>query len=531
MTGSLPVQRDGPCGRPGPGAEPAPGGRAVSWIVGVILIGTTTTAAVTLQPAFRHWYLVPVSLCGILIVPDAVDWARGRLDIFDPQALVGLMGTYFFYGAPVLHVVLDYWAKYVDGPADWRDALGRMAVLNLLGLIVYRGVLAPRITTSRKPLPPTDDRCLVRLAAAIAVIGALGFVGLVSRLGGPLSYLGTVADDRESLKGLGYAQLIATAFPAALLVLVLVRYRSSLRRHPATLVPILAVYVAAELLVGGLDGSRSHTVWCLLIGVGLCHLLITPIRRASLAVLAVLLVAFMYFYGFYKSGGTQALQAIGQGASLSDLSSSTGRDMRSVLLGDFGRADIQALLLDRVSQDHAPLAHGLTYIGDVTFLVPDSLGLGHIPNKVDVGTNLMYGNGTHTPDFQSSYVYGLAGEAILNFGPAGAVVAFLPFGLLLRAAASFYRRCLASPHAPGIALLAPAISLGVALVLTSDVDNVVWFVLNYVFYAVVLAVASRSARQVRRGVEQRDLRSPIRLPGARLSAPDDGTQVALRTDR
>src|SRR3712207_6345446 len=128
---------------------------------------------------------------------------------------------------------------------------------------------------------------------------------------------------------------------------------------------------------------------------------------------------------------------------------------------------------------------------DLTFLVPDSLGLGRIPDKIEAGTDTMYGEGTHTPDFQSSYVYGLAGEAVLNFGPAGAVVAFLPFGLLVRVSASFYRRCRTSPDAPGIALLAPGISLGTALFLTSDIDNVTWFFLNYLFYGSVLAVGSR----------------------------------------
>jgi|tagenome__1003787_1003787.scaffolds.fasta_scaffold20935771_1 hypothetical protein len=493
-TAASPARGDAPrAGRPSPS-----GGRAVSWVVGTVVIGTTTATAVVLQPALQHWYLVPVALSGVLIIPDAVDWARGRLDIFDPQALVGLLGTYFFYAAPVLHVVLDYWAKYVDGPTDWRDALGRMAVLNVLGLMVYRTVLAPRISASRRPFPPTDVRRLLRLAGAVAVVGALGFVSLVASLGGPAGYLSTMADDREALKGLGYAQLIATAFPAALLVLVLVRYRESLRRHQMTLVPILAAYVAAELLVGGLDGSRSHTVWCLIIGVGLCHVLIKPIRRPALAVLAVLLVAFMYFYGFYKSGGSRAVEALGEGASLSDLSESTGRDMRSVLLGDFGRADIQALLLDREEQGRAPIAHGLTYVGDLAFLAPDSLGLGRIPNKIDAGTNLIYGNGTRTSDFHSSYVYGLAGEGILNFGAPGAVIVFLPFGLLLRAASSFYRRCRGADRAPGIALLAPGISLGATLMLTSDVDNLMWFFLNYVFFAVVLAVGSLSTRPVPR---------------------------------
>lgn len=477
------------------GPKPADGGRAASWLVGAVVVAIASGSAVVLQPGLRHWYVLPVSLCGILIIPDAVDFARGRLDTFDPRALVGLMGTYFFFVTPLLHVVLNYWALYVDGPADWRNALGRMAVLNLLGLSIYRAVLAPRPASAPKPLPPTDDRRLRGLAAVIALVGFVTFGLLVGSLGGPASYVQTVAGNPAALKGLGYALLISTAFPAALLILVLSRFRDFFRRRPVALVPVLLVYVAAELFVGGVAGSRSHTVWSLVIGVGLCHLLIKPVRRAVLGILLLLLVAFMYFYGFYKSEGTQAFSALQQGESISDLSASTGRNVDSLLLGDFGRADVQALLLDRVTQDHAPLAHGETYIGDLTFLVPHSLRV--VPTKVQAGTDVMYGKGSYTADFQSSYVYGLAGEATLNFGPVGAVLAFLPFGLLVRAATAFYRRCQASPQARGFALMAPGLALGTALILTSDLDNLAWFLLNYVFYAVVLALGSSRRGRVR----------------------------------
>lgn len=473
------------------GSAPGPG-RSVSWIVGTVLVLATTTAAVTTVPALRHWFLVPVTICGVLIVPDAVEWARGRLDPFDPQALTALVGTHFFFVSPLLHVMLDYWAKYVDGPADWRAALGQMAILNALGLVVYRAVLAPRITPPTRPLPTTDVPRLIRTAAGVASVGALSFAVLVAGMGGVSAYVETMADDRQALSGLGPALLVATAFPIALLVLVLFRWRSAFRRRPSALVLLLVPYALVEMLVGGLGGSRSHTVWCLVIGVGLCHFLIRPVQRRTLAVLTVVLVGFLYLYGFYKAEGTKALEAIGQGTSFSELSSDTGRDMRSVLLGDLGRADVQALLLQRQSEERAPVAHGLTYMGDLTFLVPDALGLGRIPDKIDAGTDMLYGPDTHTPDFQSSYVYGLGGEAVLNFGPVGVVLAFLPLGLVIRGAASFYRRCLASPQAPGVALVAPGLSLACALVLTSDLDNVTWFLLNYVFVAVVLAYASRS---------------------------------------
>ncbi|MFW3170394.1 hypothetical protein [Geodermatophilus sp. CPCC 206100] len=479
-------------GRRSPREVPESGDdRSVSWVLGAVLVLGTTAVAALMVPDLRHWFLVPVTACGLLVAPDAVDWVRGRLDVFDPQALTGLVGVHFFFVTPLLHVGFDYWAKYVDGSADWRTALGRMALVNLLGLTVYRAVLAPRPTRAHPPLPSTDVRRLGRLSAAVAVLGALSFALLVARMGGPAAYVEAMADDRSQLQGLGPALLVSTAFPIALLVLALVRLRDRLRRRPAAVVLVLVPYALLELLVGGLGGSRSHTVWCLVVGVGLCHFLVAPVRRRTLVVLTVALVGFLYLYGFYKAAGSDALEAIGEGASLSELSSDTGRDMRSVLLGDLGRADVQALLLERQQEGRAPVAHGATYLGDLTFLVPDSLGLGRIPDKIDVGTDMLYGSGSHRPDFASSYVYGLGGEAVLNFGAAGAVLAFLPFALVVRGASSYYRRCLTSPHAPGAALVAPGLSLAAALALTSDLDNVTWFLLNYVAVFALLALGSR----------------------------------------
>lgn len=47
-----------------------------------------------------HWFVIPVSLCGILIGCDAADWIRGRLDIFDPVGIIGLLGVLFFFCTP-----------------------------------------------------------------------------------------------------------------------------------------------------------------------------------------------------------------------------------------------------------------------------------------------------------------------------------------------------------------------------------------------------------------------------------------------
>src|ERR1700741_1942146 len=54
-----------------------------------------------------HWFLLPVLFCGVLIGCDAADWFRGRLNLFDPAGIIGLLGLHFFFLAPLLHVILE----------------------------------------------------------------------------------------------------------------------------------------------------------------------------------------------------------------------------------------------------------------------------------------------------------------------------------------------------------------------------------------------------------------------------------------
>ena len=85
-----------------------------------------------------HWFIIPISICGILMGADAVDWFRGRLDLYDPQGLIGILGFHFFFIAPLLHVLWDFYMHEVSPPPDWRDWLGYMGVLNVIGILCYR---------------------------------------------------------------------------------------------------------------------------------------------------------------------------------------------------------------------------------------------------------------------------------------------------------------------------------------------------------------------------------------------------------
>jgi hypothetical protein len=100
--------------------------RGSSWAIGCVLVTLATLLFVLFVPATRHWFVIPVTFAGILVSVDAVDWVRKRCDVFDPQAMIGLLGTHFFFLAPLLHVTswrsIDDLAKVVlDARFELRE--------------------------------------------------------------------------------------------------------------------------------------------------------------------------------------------------------------------------------------------------------------------------------------------------------------------------------------------------------------------------------------------------------------------------
>ncbi|MCA2214076.1 hypothetical protein [Jidongwangia harbinensis] len=458
-------------------AGPATRDGSGDMLVSACLVGAGTLAAVTLDARLWHWFVVPVAACGVLIGADVVAWLRGRLDTFDPRGVLAVLGFHFFYLAPLLHVLLDYWPTRIVPSVSWPDALGTMAVLNVAGLILYRWVVA----LPGRSAPPRarfrvrlDERRFVRIVGAGVAIGMLAFVVVVLRFGGVLGFLATVTSDREALTGLGWLLMTAEMFPMLIFVLIVVHRRRALAGRPELVLLLLAGFALVQFLVGGLRGSRSNTVWPVLLGLMLVHLLVARVSRKALVIFALVFGSFMYIYGLYKSAGTDVLDIARGTRTVAEVSAETGRDVPTMLLGDLGRSDIQAIVLDRKRQGQGDLGYGRSYVGDVLVLVPNRLLPERPPSKAVYGTEVLMGVGAydHQASVGASRIYGIAGEAMLNFGPLGAVLSFGVLGLVIRGAQRLYRRARYGDEL-GPKILAPALCLASVLTLTSDLDNVV----------------------------------------------------------
>lgn len=448
----------------------------------------TAVAMVVAAPDCLHWFIVPVVLCGMVIGTDAVDWMRGRLDVFDPVGLLGLFGLHFFFAAPLLHVSQDFWidtwSTVVDlPPSDWRPWVGGMALLNLAGLLIYRRL--SRVSqeeleaAAQRPAWRLESSRFICVFPALLALCCLVQLVVVQRFGGLGGY--TQAYEEEGFRafeGWGRTMLLSESAPLLAFIAFAVLSRgSSLLTSKVVLCGGLCVFLVLCLLFGGLRGARGYTVWNLFWAVGIVHFCLRPIPRRWIVVGLVFLATFMYAYGFYKWGGRDALGSLFDARARANWVGESNKGFLRTLLFDLGRCDVQAYLLYQLyDAGDYEYACGRTYLGAVVLFVPESIWPDRPPTKVKEGTEIQYGMGSFVPDeVVSLWCYGMSGETMLNFPPVLIPVGFGLFGLLVRRV----RRAAASlDEDDSRRLLVPLWIAACFYVLVWDSDNLVTFLVK-----------------------------------------------------
>jgi len=451
---------------------------------------------------FSHWFIIPVTLCGIVIGTDAVDWLRGRLNLFDPVGVVGLFGLHLFFLAPLLHVAWDHQLLYLPALEEWRPWLGHMALLNFVGLLFYRlsrNVFRPR-TTKHNVWLVNQKAISAVLLVAMGLTAALQIL-VYARFGGVAGYISTfeetVGGDNPGFTGLGTLFAIAESFP----LLLMIAYALVARERPrwrswGVIIAVLAIFFVTRIFFGGFRGSRSNTIFAMIWAVGVIHLIIRPAPRRFIFVGLILALIFMYVFGFYKNVGLDAFQILQDPGRAAELEQTTNRTFQVTLLSDLARTDIQAYVLQRLSRPSSDYQYpyGISYVGGLLTPIPDAIFPLQILTKVDLGTRALYGLQVYRSGSQrSSRNFGLAGEALLNFGPLAIPFSFIGLGFVV----SVVRRWLLS-WAPEDSrrLLLPLLILCCLVLIINDSDNVSVFLLKQglVPFVVVWLGSRRAAK-------------------------------------
>jgi hypothetical protein len=456
-------------------------------LLSFVLISLVTLAFYLSNPyAFHHWFIWPVTLCGVLMGRDAITWMRGYISIFDPIGILGVLGLHFFFLAPMLHVSWEQWLTNVEQPDDWRVWLGAMGAINAVSILCYRFacnlVCPPDVT-----LQPVKTYWQIRpkqfgifLLFSLFLTGGLQ-IWVYFSMGGLFGYIGAFTGPSEALpKGMGVLFMFSESFPI-LLIFGFVFYSLYYNKNHSwwVLLLVLAVFFILRMFFGGLRGSRSNTVWALFWAVGVIHLWLRRLPKWIFFAGILFILAFIYIYGFYKSVGLDVADVLEGGSALTELEQRTGRTVDLAILGDLARADLQAFLLYRLQREQRDYQYswGRTYLGALIMLWPWQLWPSWFPprpvTKVKEGTELQYGAGTFEKDVVgSSRVYGIAGETMFNFGPYAIPIAYLLFGLLV----GWVRKLLLT-MLPGDSrlLIVPLLINLCFTVMAGDSDNVIFF--------------------------------------------------------
>lgn len=391
-----------------------------------------------------HWFLLPVAACGMLTGVDVVRWLRGQLGLFDPRTLVACLAFHGFFLAPLLHV---FWDMFGVGDlvlfGDARPWLGLMSCLNALGLLVYR--LAQRWAFNlTKPSPTVwqinGHRAYPLFALALA-LSAVGLATFLWQLQGVSGLIEAYEENQAAFVGKGW--LLVFAWPFAVLsflvlVFVLTDQQKKLRRHLTSGMLLLSAAGIGHFLLLGWYGSRVATVSALFWMAGILHYRFRKLPSAMMAIGVIALLGFAYFYGFYKERGRPGFEVLRAPAMWLN-PGGYQRDLKYLLLDDLGRIDSNALILHNLIKDPEGYQYrwGQTYLGAFTILIPRYFWSDRPYFRVDAGTEALWGRAAQT---NSNRLYGLGGEALLNFGPFGIVPIFGLYGALL----GRYRRKLES---------------------------------------------------------------------------------------
>lgn len=449
-----------------------------------------TISSILLYLAFDDlsWQLlIVITLSASLAASDAVEGIVSRRDLLSPRVAVSLLLVNAVYVSPILHIILKATPKYIPLPVKMEDAVYDLAIIHLLGVFVYfigLRFLEDRKVSTRAYVNSASDekRFMLRLRSWLIFFGVISFTVfayIVLRAGGPMAWISVQLNYRTELESPGWLLVTGAGFP----MLFFIAYAISLKLKSINMTrgqvakrifSALIILILVIFLTSGLRGSRANLIWPALTAVLLIHLLFIRIKGKWIVLFAILGLIFAGAYDVYKKIGTEGISQL-QAGTLEDIDSYSelGFGPQALLLGDFSRTAIQSVLLDHWNTAGFDLNWGRTYIGDALDFVPGAERSTTFPNKQYAATEILYGQGAaEARPRLSTRIYGLQGEALINFGPIGAVLAFLPYAFVMVAAERSYSRALKGHSMRSGLVIALMIPI-VILLFLSDMDNVV----------------------------------------------------------
>lgn len=403
------------------------------------------------------------------------------------QIVLGTYLLFFMALAPLLHFLTGYVLAYPDVRADIPSLFLPLAAMNAMGMaFAFLGhAIIPKIALS--PLQPIPGRLF---NAAAIMIGISVLAWLAANLMGAIRY------DESMHYRVSNAPIIVYMLFESMPFWLAVAYALASRNRKVGIGEVIAVsalLVAVAAVFTGLRGSRSSVGYQVFAALCIIHAMVRPFRlRELVAATAIGAVGFIA-YGLFKFGGWDGLLL--RDGKVAAYAMRMSNPLR-ILLFDFGRSDVQALILNNTIKGYfTPPPLPETYMHAFTQILPQSMRPDWIRAKSELGPIAMYNLPWSQPPegLGASRMYGLGGEALLNFGVWGVAPAFFVFGVLHRLCTSIQSQLGGTAR-----VLLPLVIIVPYLLQFFDLAQIVFFLIkNWMIPLLVIGVSMVGFRRRR----------------------------------
>lgn len=396
--------------------------------------------------------------------------------LFHPLPITCLLLFISFILAPIVSMSFDIHLLYAPRQIDWDKWLVIISWLYFSGIIFF--YLGSKIAfrsnyNSYHINVKLDKQRLIIVSSLFLIVTLLSQIYVFYSFGGFISYLRTWSESREEFAGLGIWFMLSEPFPIIfMLFMFLLIGKEKLSKSIIKVAIIFLIFFVLKIIFGGLRGSRSNTIWGIFWFAGIVHLYLFRLKKIHILVGVIFLATFMSIYTIYKSYGIESFSGE---YTISDTNRFQNNPLLEMYLGDFSRATLNAYQVSQIQELRSyEFKYGQTYISSLTKLIPPlkEIYTGH--NKNSAGAEILSSITVNPTEdnYHNSRVYGLYGEAILNFGIYIGLTSFFIFGLFCTMIDNISRKYLSRSV---FILFIPFVANFTFTILTSDSDNVIFF--------------------------------------------------------
>lgn len=397
---------------------------------------------------------------------------------FHPLPVLSYIYIICFTIPPIIAYHFNIGLLYIYKDIDWGFYLILISIINVFGLLIlyfgaFLGFRKKDIVKNR--LLFLERNKLLVVSSVFLVFSFLAQILIFIKYGGIYGYMNAWTEDRDNFSGLGKWFMLAEPFPILFIFFIFIRYKEVLRKNIIALIIAFIAFFSLKLLFGGLRGSRSNTIWGLFWFAGLVHLYLFKLKKMHLILGVIFISIFMPIYGIYKTYGIKSFDGE---YSISDTNRYENNPLLDIYINDFSRSSLNAYEIYQYNNSNYYPKLGATYLNSMLMLVPFLKPYYNGQTKNSASSELVYEQKfflEKNTNYDNSRVYGIYGEALLNFGPFFAVFIFFIAGFVIAKIDNF---CRSLNHEDFTIFVVPFLANVSFVIMMSDLDNLLFFIMK-----------------------------------------------------